>query len=234
VIKIGEGEIQPMTHVITQIDRPPKELMDQFRGIGTATVHEAYGRKGAVDHVIKPITRGVRLCGPAFTVQCHPGDNLMLHKALERAKPGDILVTSVGEYYEAGYWGGLMATSGVAKKLGGLAIDGCIRDSAEIIRMGFPVFCRGFCIKGTTKTVLGLINHPVIFGGVSVHPGDLILGDDDGMVVVERSKCEEVLEKSIQRVEAEKLKSERLKAGISSVELNKLEKVFEFLGMVEK
>jgi 4-hydroxy-4-methyl-2-oxoglutarate aldolase len=158
----------------------------------------------------------------------------MLHKALERAQPGDILVTSVGGYYEAGYWGGLMATSGVAKKLGGLAIDGCIRDSAEIIKMGFPIFSRGFCIKGTTKTVLGSINHPIIFGGILVQPGDLILGDDDGMVVVERLRCEEVLEKSIKRVEAENIKSEKLKAGISSVELNKLEKVFEFLGLVEK
>jgi 4-hydroxy-4-methyl-2-oxoglutarate aldolase len=209
-------------------------LIDQFRGIGTATVHEAYERRGAIDPVIKPIARGVRICGPAFTVQCHPGDNLMLHKALERAQPGDILVTSVGGYYEAGYWGGLMATSGVAKKLGGLAIDGCIRDSAEIIRMGFPIFSRGFCIKGTTKTVLGSINHPIIFGGILVNPGDLILGDDDGMVVVERLKCKEVLEKSVKRVEAEKLKSEKLKSGISSIELNKLEKVFEFLGLVEK
>jgi 4-hydroxy-4-methyl-2-oxoglutarate aldolase len=222
-----------MTHVITRIERPPKELVDQFRGIGTATVHEASGRKGAVDCTIKPISRGVRLCGPAFTVQCHPGDNLMLHKAIERAQPGDILVASVGGYYEAGYWGGLMATSAVARKIGGLAIDGSIRDSAEIIKMEFPVFCRGFCILGTTKTVLGLINHPIVFGGVLVHPGDLILGDDDGMVVVGRKECEEVLEKSIKRVEAEKVKSEKLKAGVSSVELNQLEKVFKFLGMVE-
>jgi len=222
-----------MIHVITHIERTPKELIDQFCGIGTATVHEASGRKGAVDCAIKPISRGVRLCGPAFTVQCHPGDNLMLHKAIERAQPGDILVASVGGYYEAGYWGGLMATSAVAKKIGGLAIDGSIRDSAEIIRMGFPIFCRGFCIRGTTKTVLGLINHPTLFGGVLIHPGDLILGDDDGIVVVERMECEEVLEKSIKRVEAEKVKSEKLKAGVSSVELNQLEKVFKFLGMVE-
>ena len=222
-----------MIHVITHIERTSKELTDQFRGIGTATVHEASGRKGAVDCAIKPISRGVRLCGPAFTVQCHPEDNLMLHKAIERAQPGDILVASVGGYYEAGYWGGLMATSAVAKKIGGLAIDGSIRDSAEIIKMGFPIFCRGFCIRGTTKTVLGLINHPILFGGVLVHPGDLILGDDDGMVVVERMESEEVLEKSIKRVEAEKVKTEKLKAGVSSVELNQLEKVFEFLGMVE-
>ncbi len=223
-----------MIHVITHIERTPKELIDQFRGIGTATVHEASGRKGAVDYAIKPISRGVMLCGPAFTVQCHPGDNLMLHKAIERAQPGDILVASVQRYYEAGYWGGLMATSAVARKIGGLAIDGSIRDSAEIIKMEFPIFCRGFCIRGTTKTVLGLINHPILFGGVLVHPGDLILGDDDGMVVVERMECESVLEKSIKRIEAEKTKTERLRAGISGVELNQLEKVFKFLGLVEE
>jgi 4-hydroxy-4-methyl-2-oxoglutarate aldolase len=114
-----------------------------------------------------------------------------------------------------------------------LAIDGCIRDSAEIIKMGFPIFCRGFSIRGTTKTVLGSINHPTLFGGVLVQPGDLILGDDDGVVVVERMECEAVLEKSIKRIEAERLKSEKLKAGVTSVELNKLEKVFEFLGLKE-
>jgi 4-hydroxy-4-methyl-2-oxoglutarate aldolase len=223
-----------MIHVINRIERPPKELIDQFCGIGTATVHEASGRKGAVNSAIKPISRGVRLCGPAFTVQCHPEDNLMLHKAIERAQPGDILVASVQGYYEAGYWGALMATSAAARKIGGLAIDGSVRDSAEIIKMGFPIFCRGFCIRGTTKTVLGLINHPILFGEVLVQPGDLILGDDDGMVVVRREECRTVLENSIQRIEAEKKKEEKLKSGTSSVELNKLEKVFEWLGLVEE
>lgn len=222
-----------MVHVITKIERPSRELIDQFRGIGTATVHEASGKKGYVDCAIKPITKGVRLCGPAFTVQCHPRDNLMLHKALERAQPGDILVASVGDHHEAGYWGGLMATSAVARKLGGLAIDGCIRDSEEMIRMGFPIFCRGTCILGTTKSALGLVNHPTLFGGVMVNPGDLILGDDDGMVIVSREECKSVLEKSLQRIENEKKKTIQLAAGISSVEFNKLGKVFEFLGLEE-
>lgn len=222
-----------MIHVITHIERTPKELIDQFRTIGTATIHEASGKKGAVDFSIKPITRGVSICGPAFTVQCHPLDNLMLHKALEKAQPGDVLVATAGGHYEGGYFGGLMATSAVARNLGGLAIDGCIRDSAEIIRMGFPIFCRGFSILGTTKTVLGLINHSVLFGGVLVNPGDLIVGDDDGMVVVSREDCRSVLEKSVQRVETEKKKSAELKAGASSVELNKLNKVFEWLGLTE-
>jgi len=222
-----------MVHVINKIERPPRDLIDRFRGIGTATVHEASGKKGYVDCAIRPIARGVRICGPAFTVQCHPRDNLMLHKALERAQPGDILVASVGGYYEAGYWGGLMATSALARKLGGLAIDGCVRDSGEMIKMEFPIFCRGFCILGTTKTGLGLINHPTLFGGVMVHPGDLILGDEDGMVVVDRGECKSVLERSIERTEAEKTKSVQLAAGVSSVEFNKLDKVFEFLGLGE-
>ena len=222
-----------MAHVINKIEKPPKDLMDRFRGIGTATVHEASGKKGYVDCAIKPIAKGVRICGPAFTVQCHPKDNLMLHKALERAQPGDILVASAGGYHEAGYWGGLMATSALARKLGGLAIDGCVRDSEEMIRMGFPIFCRGFCIRGTTKTGLGLINHPTLFGGLMVNPGDLILGDEDGMVVVDRTECKEVLERSIERVETEKKKSIQLAAGVSSVEFNKLGRVFEFLGLKE-
>jgi len=223
-----------MIHVITKIERPSKEAVEQFRHLGAATVHEASGRKGAVDSAIKPIAKGMRLCGPAFTVQCHPGDNLMLHKALERAQPGDVLVATVGGSYDSGYWGGLMNTSGLARHLGGLAIDGCVRDSAELVQMGFPILCRGFSIRGTVKNVLGLINHPTIFGGVLVRPGDLILGDDDGLVVVERAEMGAVLEKSRKRVEAEIKKAEQLRAGISSVELNKLGKVFEALGLVEE
>jgi 4-hydroxy-4-methyl-2-oxoglutarate aldolase len=223
-----------MVHVITTIPRPSPDLIEQFRGLGVATVHEASGRQGAVDAVIKPIARGVRLCGPAFTVQCHPGDNLMLHKALERAQPGDVLVATVGGCYEGGYWGGLMGTSAQARHLGGLAIDGCVRDSAELIQMGFPIFCRGFAIRGTVKGTLGLINHPTVFGGILVHPGDLVLGDDDGLVVVRRAECAWVLEKSRERKRAEEKKAERLRAGVASVELNSLGPVFEALGLVEE
>jgi 4-hydroxy-4-methyl-2-oxoglutarate aldolase len=223
-----------MVHVITTIARPSPDLVEQFRGLGVATVHEASGRQGAVDPIIKPIAEGVRLCGPAFTVQCHPGDNLMLHKALERAQPGDVLVATVGGCYEGGYWGGLMGTSAQARQLGGLAIDGCVRDSAELIQMGFPIFCRGFAVRGTVKGTLGLINHPTVFGGVLVHPGDLILGDDDGLVVVGRAESAWVLEKSRERKRAEEKKAERLRAGVTSVELNKLGPVFEALGLVEE
>ena len=126
-----------------------------------------------------------------------------------------------------------MATSAQARQLGGLAIDGCVRDSEEIVAMGFATFCRGFSIRGTAKAVLGLINHPIVFGGVVVHPGDLILGDDDGAVVVDRKECAAILAKSIERKHAEEKKAEQLKAGISSVQLNKLEGLFASLGLVE-
>lgn len=223
-----------MVHVITKIERPAPEMVEAFRNLGTATVHEASGREGYVDYLIRPIAPGVRLCGPAVTVACQPRDNLMLHKALELAQPGDVLVVTTGGHPEGGYLGGLMATSAVARKLGGLAIDGCVRDGEEIIRMGFPVFCRGFCILGTTKSALGTINHPVIFGGARVNPGDLILGDGDGLVVVARNRCAEVLAKAKDRTAMEEKKAVELASGVSSVKFNKLERVLEFLGMKEE
>lgn len=223
-----------MIHVRKELRKLDRSLVEAFRVLDVATVYEASGRKGFVESAIRPSARGVRICGPAYTVQCAPGDNLMLHKALQRASAGDVLVASVGGVPDFGYWGGLMATAALARGLAGLAIDGCIRDSAEIIKMGFPVFCRGFCIKGTAKAVLGLINYPLSFGHTNVSPGDLILGDDDGMVVVRFDECEEVLEKSLKRVELEAAKAKQLKRGVSSVELNSLDKVFESLGLVEE
>ncbi len=223
-----------MTHVRNEIRKPSAAIIEAFRSLDVATVYEASGRKGFIENAIGPAAKGTRICGPAYTVQCAPGDNLMLHKALQRAPEGVVLVASVGGAYDYGYWGGLMATAAVARGLAGLAIDGCIRDSAEIGKMGFPVFCRGFCIRGTAKGVLGLINYPVNFGQMTVFPGDLILGDDDGMVVVRYEDCEDVLAKSLKRVEFEEGKAKQLKAGTSSVELNNLGKVFESLGLIEE
>ena len=223
-----------MVHVITTINRPPKELIDQFQHMSVATVYEASDRKGFVDYHIKPIAEGVRICGPAFTVECHPKDNLMLHKALEKARSGDVIVASAGGFYEAGYWGEMMGMSATAKEIGGLAIDGCVRDSAALVDLGFPIFCRGFAIAGTTKTVLGLINHPILFGGAPVNPGDIVLGDGDGLVIVDQASAVEVLEKSRMRMEMEKEKSALLKKGVSSIEINRLDKVFESLGLKEE
>ena len=223
-----------MVHVVRNIQRVSPELVESFRGIGTAAVHEAQGRTGYIHCGIRPIAPQTRICGPAFTVQGVPRDNLMLHKAIERAQPGDVIVASVGGYHESGYWGGMMNVAAVARKIGGLAIDGCVRDSEELIESGFPIFCRGFCIQGTAKTGLGTINHPIVFGGAIVRAGDLILGDHDGMVVVPRESCAEVLAKSRARDEAEAKKAAQLATGISSVEFNKLGENFEFLGLVEE
>ena len=220
-----------MIHVIENIERPSKELINNFGKIAVATVYEASGRQGQVDSLIKPVQRGIKLCGPALTVECHPKDNLMLHKALAMASPGDIIVAATGEYYYAGYWGDLMTVSAVARKLGGLAIDGCVRDSAEIVETGFPVFCRGFAITGTVKNTLGRINHPIIFGGAVVNPGDIVIGDDDGMVIVDRATADEIYTRALSRVEKEIQKAAMLKSGVTSVELNKLDKTFSALGM---
>jgi 4-hydroxy-4-methyl-2-oxoglutarate aldolase len=222
-----------MAHVITGISRPDAKLIEAYRGLGAATVYEAAGRVGSVHPAIKPLARGIRLLGPAVTVRCHPRDNLMLHKALAMALEGDILVAATDGYPDAGYFGGLMATSAVARRLGGLAIDGCVRDSEELIAMGFPVFCRGTCMRGTTKGVLGSVNLPILFGEVLVSPGDLVLGDDDGIVVIAQKDIEKVLAASRKRVENEEQKAAALSGGTSSVELNKLEPVLESLGMVE-
>ena len=223
-----------MVHVFIHVPRPDRKLVDAFRDIGAATVYEAAGRKGSVDPRIKPLRRGIRLLGPAFTVECHPKDNLMLHKALQIAEKGDVLVAATQGYPDAGYWGGLMATSALARQLGGLAIDGCVRDSIEILEMGFPVFCRGTCMRGTVKGTLGRVNHPIVFGGVVVKPGDLVLGDDDGLVIVDRMEIESVLKAARERVAKEVKKASELAEGVSSVELNKLDKVFESLGLVEE
>lgn len=223
-----------MTHVLKELRRVDEEVVEAFRKLDVATVYEASGRKGYIDGAIKPATAGNRICGPAYTVQCAPGDNLMLHKALQRAPAGSVLVASVGGLYEYGYWGGMMAVAAMSRGLGGLAIDGCVRDSAEMAKMGFQVFCRGFSIRGTVKTTLGLINYPINFGQMTVFPGDLILGDDDGMVVVRAEEAAAVLEKSRKRIEFEKEKSEQLSSGVTSVELNDLGKVFGALGLVEE
>ncbi len=223
-----------MMHVLKAAPAIDPSLIKAFRELDVATVYEASGRKGFVEKAIKPAAHGNRICGPAYTVQCAPGDNLMLHKALQRAPAGSVIVASMGGVGDYGYWGGLMATAAMVRGIEGLAIDGCIRDSAEIARMGFSVFCRGFCIRGTAKSTLGIINYPLNFGQTVVFPGDLVLGDEDGMVIVRAAECREVLEKSLKRVEFEEGKAVQLKSGVTSVELNGLEKVFESLGLAEE
>ncbi|MCS7232681.1 MAG: 4-carboxy-4-hydroxy-2-oxoadipate aldolase/oxaloacetate decarboxylase [Synergistetes bacterium] len=223
-----------MIHVIKSFRRPEKEIISAFKSLSSATVYEAAGRKGAVSNFIRPIYWGMKLCGSAITVQCAPGDNLMLHKALEVAEEGDVIVAVTSGAYEYGYWGELMTVSAMAKGIAGLVIDGCIRDSEEIVSMGFPIFCRGFSIRGTSKEALGLINYPLSIGGVVVNAGDLVLGDNDGVVVIKREEAGIILEKALKRVADENKKREVLKTGVSSVEYNNLREVLERLGLREE
>ncbi len=220
-------------HVINEIVRPPKEIIERFAAFDSATVHEASGGKGALSSEIKPIDPSSRLCGPAVTVSCRPGDNLMLHKAIYVAGPGDVLVVTVGGYREAGPWGGVMTCAAQARGIAGMIIDGSVRDSRSIIEMGFPIFSRSLCIRGTTKDSLGLINYPVSIGGITVSPGDLVFGDADGVVIVARAEVEKVLASCAARVEKERVIMEELKKGRSTLELYGFDKVLEARGLKE-
>jgi 4-hydroxy-4-methyl-2-oxoglutarate aldolase len=197
--------------------RPAREDIEALSGFSAATVHEAMGRKGAMPFGIKPIYPGMRVCGAAFTVDCPPGDNLMIHAAIECARPGDVLVVDAKGYVEAGPFGDIMAGACRARGIVGIVIDGCVRDGSVLRDMGFPAFSRGLSMKGTAKSLLGAIGRPIVCAGVAVSPGYAILGDDDGVVVVPRDAVPAVLDAARERDE-EALR-ERLAAGKTTVDL---------------
>jgi 4-hydroxy-4-methyl-2-oxoglutarate aldolase len=202
-------------------ERPAAELVKRGKTFGTATLHEAGGKIGALPAAIKPMDPSFVISGPAFTVHSPPGDNLWLHRAIAVAKPGDILVVYTEGVYEHGYWGEIMSTAGNAAKLGGLVIDACVRDGALLGKVGFPVFARGLCIRGTGKdfAARGWLNAPLLLGDVTVEPGDLIVGDTDGVVAIPRAAVETVLQKSREREEKEAETMRQLVAGNSSIDL---------------
>lgn len=207
--------------VRTDFERPAADLVAAISAIPVATLHEAAGRIGALPSAIKPVAPSFRLCGPALTVHSPPADNLWLHRALVVARPGDVLVVSVGGHYEAGYWGEVMSTMGRARQLGGLVIDGCVRDGAILEEFGFPVFARGLCIRGTGKdfAARGWIGHPVMLGDVVVQPGDLVAGDADGVVALPRGRIGETLVASHEREAKEQDIIRRLDAGEASLDI---------------
>jgi 4-hydroxy-4-methyl-2-oxoglutarate aldolase len=207
-----------MAETMTKSD---KSFITALARQSTATVHEALGKKGALPSAIKPVARGMRLCGPAFTVDSPPANNLLIHEAIYQAQPGDVLVVRVGDHYEAGYWGEIMAVAAVARGLAGLVIDGCVRDSVEMTRMNFAAFSRGLCIRGTGKDRGGHLNKPLTIGDITVHPGDMVLGDDDGVVVVPQADFATIVEKSEKRVAVEDKIMARLKAGESTLDIYK-------------
>ena len=220
-------------HVVYDIQRVSSNLVESMKAFPTATIHEAYGAQGALSNYIKPLHTDMKLCGPVITVKARPGDNLIVHKAIYVARPGDVLLVDTASFLEAGFWGGIMAVAARQRGIAGLVTDGSVRDTDEIIKMGFPVFSKGISIKGTTKTCLGSVNHPVQFEGVNIEPGDLIVGDCDGVVVVSRKNVPEVLEKSKQREEKEERIIEKLKKGETTLDLYGFFKLLEREGLLE-
>jgi 4-hydroxy-4-methyl-2-oxoglutarate aldolase len=189
--------------------------------LSTATLHEASGRLGALPSAIKPVAPGMRLRGAAVTVSCPPGHNLRVHQAIYVAQPGDVLVVDVGGGAEYGYWGEIMTVAALACHLGGLVIDGGVRDCERLAELGFPVFSRGICIRGTGKDPAagGSINQPVRIGDVVVEPGDLVVGDADGVVTIARDRMDDVLDASQRRQADEASQMQRLRGGERSVDI---------------
>ena len=177
------------------IERVAPELVAAARALSAATLHEAAGRIGALPHAIKPLAESFAVCGPALTVSGPAGDNLWLHRAIYLAQAGDVLVAHVSGGFEYGYWGDIMTTAARERGLGGLVIDACVRDGAVLRQAGFPIFSRGLALRGTGKDfgATGWINHPVLIGEITVTPGDLVVGDLDGVVVLPRAQVGEAI-----------------------------------------
>ena len=201
------------------IERPEPKLVAECRDLPPASLHEAMGRRGAMPAAIKPLYSGMKACGPAITVACRPGDNLVVHYAVTLAEPGDVLVVDCGGFMAGGHWGDVLTAAAQARGIAGLVIDGTVRDALEIREAGFPVFARGVCMQGATKSLPGDVNVPILCAGVSVAPGDLVVGGDDGVVVVPRKDVATVLAAAHERERREEGLREQLRAGKTTVEL---------------
>lgn len=221
-----------MSHIKQVSDRPTAAEIAALAKFSPATIHEAQGRRGALSSRIKPVDYRMKLCGPAFTVRCAPRDNIMLQLAINYAQPGDVIVVSGGEYEEAGSFGDVLANACVAKGIGGLVTDSGVRDTLQLRELGFPVFSLSVCIKGTVKETLTSTNDPIIVGGELIHPGDVVVGDADGLVVVRREEVTEVARLSQAREDAEAEYITAYKAGKSVIEVSKLEAVLKAKGLV--
>jgi 4-hydroxy-4-methyl-2-oxoglutarate aldolase len=218
--------------VVRNIRRTDAELDKRLGALGVATVHEAYGRSGLMKPYLRPVWAGGEAAGTAVTVLTHPGDNWMIHVAVEQCQPGDMLVVGCSADNTDGMFGDLLATSLMARGVKGLVIDAGVRDAKSLRAMGFPVWSRAISARGTVKAALGSVNVPVVCAGVNVMPGDAVIADDDGVVVVGRKDAADVAAKGEKRHADEDGKRRQLASGVLGLDMYNMREALAKAGLV--
>jgi 4-hydroxy-4-methyl-2-oxoglutarate aldolase len=220
------------TVVVRNIKRTDAELVKRLGVLGVATAHEAYGRFGLMKPYLRPVWTGAEAAGTAVTVLAQPGDNWMIHVAVEQCKPGDILVVGCSADNTDGMFGDLLATSLMARGVKGLVIDAGVRDAKALREMGFPVWSKAISAKGTVKATLGAVNIPVVCAGINVVPGDAVVADDDGVVVIHRKDVADVVTKGEKRAADEEGKRKLLASGVLGLDMYNMREPLAKAGLV--